>query len=235
MMRDSFVSGKKTSLIFSLLFLFLWNMEGRSQLIDYSSLAKQSIHFHLDDLLSLSTPGVKISYQYQIKNKRFLGLELGYLDDINRAFVSTTNDQIGIQGFHLGLNFQKAQPHGTLDFEQWGMGFHYSLRIREFKSWIYINDYSYLEQLTYDQLENHFGLYLKWNKNKRYPNGFSYSFGINPGIVMEFINANLPQNSNVFENNELGLARSFVIQKESGIYFRPDIFFEFCLGLTLVR
>lgn len=235
MIPASFLRSKILAYAFTLLFVFLWKNEGRSQLIDYSALSKQSIHFYLDDLLNLNTPAIKFSYQHQIKNQRYLELELGYIADINRSFITVANDQKGIQGFHIGVNFQKAIPSGTLDYEQYGVGLHYSLRIRNFESWIYRNDFSYLQQIGYNQKENHFGFYLKWNQNKRFPNGFSYTFGINPGIVMEMINTDLPENSNVFNNNRSRLFQSFLLQKERGFYFRPDLFVELNIGYTLVR
>lgn len=218
------------------IFLFFVNTnQGNSQLIDNSALANDILQLHLTDFFRLNSPGLKIAYEKQIKPGRYIGAEIGYITDFDARIYRTTHDEKGVKGFHIGTYYLKAIPVSTLDYTQIGFTINYSYRNRTFNSWIFRNGASYLEKLSYNQYNHNFGLHLKWSMVRRFPNGLSFSIGLNPGVVMENVTTSLPENASVFSTPDRSVESAFLLQKDAGIYVRPNLYFESTIGIAISK
>lgn len=226
MIRRSF------ALISFLLFLFLIPGNSLAQRIDSTVLTDRIIQFHILDLFRLDAPGLKVSFEHQYSPARYVGVELGAISDFNATIFVMDQDERGMFGSHVSLYHLWAIPVTTIDYTQLGIRVNYNFDNREFKSWIYRDQASYLQRIQYHQYEHDIGLYLKWANTRRYPNGFSYTLGINPGIVYRIVNTDLPENSSVNRTPQNLFSDPISFQRDAGHYLHPHLYLELNLGYS---
>jgi len=217
-----------------LCFIFLSFIPGNTlaQRIDSTVLSDRIIQFHLLDFFRIDAPGIKLSYEHQYSPARYLGVEIGAFSDFNATIFVTDRDERGMFGSHVSLYHYWAIPVTTIDYTQLGIRVNYNYDKREFKSWVYRDQASYLQRIQYHQNEHDIGLYLKWANTRRYPNGFSYTLGLNPGVVYRIVNTDLPENSSLNRTPQNLFSNSLSFQKDAGHYLHPHLYIELNLGYS---
>jgi hypothetical protein len=229
------MAGWKTGIVF-LVFWVSGVVTGpglKAQLIDYSALPERHLQWQTLGMARWDAPFLKLAYEVLLDKQRMLGFEGGVMTDFGARIYRTQIEERASRGIHIGFVYSAIKPYSAVEYGQKGLRFNYQLRTYRLEAWVQRLAGSYSERFEYSQWNHDFALYYRKTNTYRFAGKFSVTAGVNPGVVIQYVHTNLPDNASIFNGATGRISRPFEIMKDSGWYIHPNIYFELNFGYVI--
>lgn len=209
------------------------NLTLHSQLIDYSGIPKDQIKIHLLSLLRQDAPLLTFAYDKQLNDRSLIGFELGIMYDFGAGIYRFDRHERGTTGLHIGFLFARTRPNSVIDFAKSGLRVNYRFKRFKYEDWVFRNAFQYSQYLPYNQMSHEIGVYYRISSTTLVLRPFTIELGINPGIIAQFVQSDLPEDVSVSTESRRTLSSILVFPKNDGFYLCPSIYFELNIGYVL--